>query len=57
MLFLDDEGNGIFHPEKIKERKDLLLKYIDQKLDLELAALLAVQKYIETGKHPPGNFC
>lgn len=54
-LSLDDDNGWLFKPERFHERKDLLLKFIGRKADLELEALQTVRSFVEKYGLPQGK--
>ncbi|XP_068754238.1 eukaryotic translation initiation factor 4 gamma 1-like isoform X2 [Montipora capricornis] len=53
-LYEDDEGSWKCNVDELKERKNLLQKYIDANTSLEVQALYAVQALFVKKGHPPG---
>ncbi|XP_045161193.2 uncharacterized protein LOC123526207 [Mercenaria mercenaria] len=51
----DDEVECVFDVDKIRDRQDLLRKYLAHNPDLELQALYALQLFVGKRKCPPGN--
>ena len=54
-FFPDDEGSWKCNVDELKERKNLLQKYIDANTSLEVQALYAVQALFVKKGHPPGT--
>ena len=50
----EEEGVCKCNVDKLKDRKNLLQKYIDDNTSLELQALYAVQALFVKLDHPPG---